>query len=78
MLQTELELLKEFRTGKSIMEKEIRELKEELEMMEGEHKRMVSKMEERFMEEKVCVGVGVGVGVGVFVCGCVRHTMYSE
>ena len=54
MLQTELELLKEFRTSKGQMEKEISELKEEAERMEGEHKRMVSKMQERFMEEKVC------------------------
>ena len=54
MLQTELELLKEFRTSKAQMEKEISELKEEAEMMEGEHKKMVSKMQERFMEEKVC------------------------
>ena len=53
-LQVELELLKEFRTSKAAMEREMAELNEKMEAMTSEHKGLVSKMEERFMEEKVC------------------------
>ena len=49
-----MELLKEFRTSKAAMEREMAELNEKMEAMTSEHKGLVSKMEERFMEEKVC------------------------
>lgn len=52
-LQAELELLKEFRTGKVVMEREMAELNDKMDAMASEHKGLVSRMEERFMEEKV-------------------------
>lgn len=52
-LQAELELLKEFRTGKVAMEREMGELNDKMDAMASEHKGLVSRMEERFAEEKV-------------------------
>lgn len=52
-LQAELELLKEFRTEKVAMEREMGELNDKMDAMASEHKGLVSRMEERFAEEKV-------------------------
>ena len=70
-LQGELELLKEFRSSKAALDKEIADLKETIQQMELNYKKTSSRMQERFLEEKVsqrditstvCVRV-----VGVFV-----------
>ena len=68
-LQAELELLKEFRTGKVAMEREMGELNDKMDAMASEHKGLVSRMEERFAEEKV--------GSYVHLCTVSVHLEYA-
>ncbi|XP_046859843.1 basal body-orientation factor 1-like [Xenia sp. Carnegie-2017] len=53
LMQSELRLVKEFRKKRALMQRELEEIKDSMFATEKKHKTILSKMEQKFFEEKI-------------------------